>query len=642
MNRQYGTSWDITRALKFEFNANNQSKVDEPDGALNSEEKRDSVRKNFFNLGRNTDYMHNASLSYNLPLNKLPITDWISINTRYSTTYHWTASPLIVNPDNGRYYTNPALGNTIQNSNSIQVNNSLNMTSLYNKWKLYKKLTAPPKPKTPAKKEPKVDAKAPDAAKDSLKTKSVKPPEKKKEQEINPAIKALAKIIFSLKNVSFNWNETNGLLLPGFNKQSEWLGQNWDGNSAPGFAFTFGSQNQDIRERAARNGWLTTDSTFNSQFTSTYTQNITGRASLEPFTGFNIDVNFNRNYSLSTTENYRAFNSPRANGRYYETLARVETGNFSISNLMWGTSFTKDRKDYSSTIFERFAENRRILSERLGNENPNSSGVGADGYRDGYSGTSQEVVILSFLSAYSKKSASRMSLDLFPSVPLPNWTVRYDGLTKIAFVKNLFQSVNLNHGYRSTYNVNSFTTDVSYVPGGNARDINMDFIPKRQIGQVSLSEQFSPLIGIDITWKNRNDKSSGSKSATERGGRSSGGNFTTRFEYKRDRNISLTLAGIQVTEVKGREFTFGAGYRIPNFKFPFGLFKSVNSRRSNDLNTTLDFSVRKNTTILRKLVEGTNQPTAGLTIISIKLASDYTVSERLNLRLFFEKTINNQ
>ena len=233
-----------------------------------------------------------------------------------------------------------------------------------------------------------------------------------------------------------------------------------------------------------------------------------------------------------------------------------------------------------------------------------------------------------------------MSLDLFPSVPLPNWTVRYDGLTKIAFVKNLFQSVNLNHGYRSTYNVNSFTTDVSYVPGGNARDNNMDFIPKRQIGQVSLSEQFSPIIGIDITWKNRNDKSSGSKSATERGGRSSGGNFTTRFVYKRDRNISLTLAGIQVTEVKGREFTFGAGYRIPNFKFPFGLFKSVNSRRSNDLNTTLDFSVRKNTTILRKLVEGTNQPTAGLTIISIKLASDYTVSERLNLRLFFEKTIN--
>jgi len=641
MNRQYATSWDITRALKFEFNANNQSKVDEPEGALNTSEKRDSVRENFFNLGRNTDYMHNMSLSYNLPLNKFPITDWISVNTRYNTTYHWTASPLIVNQNTGKYYTNPAIGNTIQNSNSIQINNSLNFVSLYNKWKLYKKLTAPPKPKTPNKKEPKVDKKASDAASDSLKTKPVKPPEKKKEQEINPAIKAIAKVIFSLKNISFNWNETNGLLMPGFNRQSEWLGQNWgDGTSAPGFAFVLGSQNQDIREKAARNGWLTTDSTFNSQFMATYTQNITGRATLEPLTGFNIDVNFNRNYSLNTTENYRAYRNPRADGSYYESLARTEGGNFSMSYLMWGTSFMNDRKDYSSGIFERFAENRRILSQRLGEKNGNSAGVGADGYSDGYSGTSQEVVILSFLSAYSKKNPSKMGLDLFPQIPLPNWTIRYDGLSRLPFIKNLFQSVNLNHGYRSTYNVNSFTTDVSYVPGGNARDINDDFIPKRQIGQVSLSEQFSPLIGIDITWKNKNDKSSGSKSAIDRGGRSSGGNFTTRIEYKRDRNISLTLAGIQVTEVKGNELTFGAGYRVPNFKFPFGLFKSVQSRTSNDLNTTLDFSIRKNTTILRKLVEGTNQPTSGLTIISIKLASDYTVNERLNLRFFFEKTIN--
>ncbi|MEZ5067193.1 MAG: hypothetical protein R2847_01275 [Bacteroidia bacterium] len=171
--------------------------------------------------------MHNMSLSYNLPLNKFPITDWISVNTRYNTTYHWTASPLIVNQNTGKYYTNPAIGNTIQNSNSIQINNSLNFVSLYNKWKLYKKLTAPPKPKTPNKKEPKVDKKASDAASDSLKTKPVKPPEEKG-TEINPAIKAIAKVIFSLKNISFNWNETNGLLMPGFNRQSEWLGQNWE------------------------------------------------------------------------------------------------------------------------------------------------------------------------------------------------------------------------------------------------------------------------------------------------------------------------------------------------------------------------------------------------------------------------------
>jgi cell surface protein SprA len=643
MNRQYGLSWDLTKSIKFDFNANNQSKVDEPEGGLDEAAKRDSVRKNFFNLGRNTDYMHDASLSYNLPLNKLPITDWININTRYGATYHWTASPLIVDQNSGKRYTNPAIGNTIQNSNTLQANTSLNMVSLYGKWKFYKKLTAPPKPKPPVKKADKTDTKSADAAaKDSSKTKTVKPPEKKKDTEINPAIKAIAKVVFSLKNVSLNWNETHGLLLPGFNKQSEWLGQNWDARSAPGFGFTFGSQNQNIREQAAKNGWLTTDSTFNSQFTSIYTQNVTGRATLEPLAGLNIDVNLNRNYSLNTTENYRAYRNQRADGTYYETLARTEGGNFSMSYFTWRTAFIKDNKDYTSSIFEAFAANRKIFSERLAERNTFSNGFDNTGvYRDGYSGTSQEVVILSFLAAYSKKNAASMPLELFPQIPKPNWTIRYDGLTKITFIKNVFKNINLSHAYRSTYNVNSFTTDVSFVPGGDARDANRDFIPKRQIGQVSISEQFSPLIGIDITWKNAKDRaSSGKSSAPSNRGGSGGGNVTTRIEYKRDRNVSLSLTGIQITEVKGRELTIGAGYRIPNFKMPFGLFKGVASRKPNDLNTTLDVSVRKNNTILRKLVEGTNQPTAGLTIVSIKLAADYTLNERLNLRLFFDKVIN--
>ena len=639
MNRQYGTAWDITKALKFEFNANNQSKVDEPEGSLEGDH-RDSVRRNFFKLGRNTDYMHDASLSYNLPFSKLPITDWINATARYTTTYHWTASPLIIGQtEKGGLYTDPAIGNTIQNSNTKQGNVSFNMTSLYGKWKFYKKLTAPPKPKTPAKKEAKVEPKKEPTAADSSKTKTVKPPVVKKEKEISAAVKAVAKLVFSLKTVSLNYNETNGLLLPGFNRQSEWLGQNWDGESAPGFAFTFGSQDQDILRRAAEKHWLTTDEAFNSQFTATYMQNITGRASLEPITGLNIDLNINRNYTKNTTQNFRAYNDPLSNGLYFDTLSRTEGGNFSMSYFTWKTAFIKDRKDYTSSIFETFANNRQVISDRLGKErgttiDPNT------GYRDGYSGTSQDVLILSFLSAYTKTDPSKMKLDLFPSIPKPNWTVRYDGLSKLPFAKKLFQSVNLTHGYRSTYSVNTFTTDVNYFNDPNTRDINNDFIAQRQIGQVSLAEQYSPLLGIDITWKNAADKSAARKTSasTARGG-STGGNISTRVEFKRDRTISLALAGIQITEVKGNELTVGVGYRIPNFKFPFGLFNSISSKKANDLNTTLDFSVRKNNTVLRKLVENTNQPTSGLTIISIKLSSDYTVNERLNLRFFFDKVI---
>ena len=78
-------------------------------------------------------------------------------------------------------------------------------------------------------------------------------------------------MILSLKNISLNYSETNGTLLPGFNRTPEVLGQNFytdeNGNStmAPGFPFAFGSQ-KDIRLTAAQKRWLTTDTTFNTPF----------------------------------------------------------------------------------------------------------------------------------------------------------------------------------------------------------------------------------------------------------------------------------------------------------------------------------------------------------------------------------------
>jgi cell surface protein SprA len=196
----------------------------------------------------------------------------------------------------------------------------------------------------------------------------------------------------------------------------------------------------------------------------------------------------------------------------------------------------------------------------------------------------------------------------------------YDGLSKLKFTKKLFTSVNISHGYRSTYSVSSFNTSLLFREDGTARDLGNNFIPQEEFSQVTISEQFSPLVGIDMNWKNNK--------------------FTSRFEYKRDRNIALSFANIQITEVKGNEFVVGLGYRFRNFKLPFGLSSGKATGPGNDLNLTGDFSYRRNSTIIRRLLEGIDQPTAGLTIISIKVAADYMVNERFNVKLFFDKTIN--
>jgi cell surface protein SprA len=58
-----------------------------------------------------------------------------------------------------------------------------------------------------------------------------------------------------------------------------------------------------------------------------------------------------------------------------------------------------------------------------------------------------------------------------------------------------------------------------------------------------------------------------------------------------------------------------------------------------DLNIRANFSIRKNKTIIRKIVENSHQLTSGQNILAIKISADYVINNRLNIRLFFDRTL---
>lgn len=626
LRRLYDFKLDLTRSIKIDFNANNYSVVDEPEGRIDSREERDSIKSNIwgknFLLGRNKTYQHSGNVSYQVPLNKFPLTDWISVNARYGFNYSWTAGQFLRNTA-GAFTTDPRTGNTIQNSNTKQLNGNFTLTTLYNKVPFFKKINSPkPKAQPKAKSEVKKDASKignpadQKAAQDS--TKGKKAPKEKKPGVIPDGVRFIGRMIMGVKTLGFTYSENNGTTLPGYINYSDAFGQDID-NGSPGFGFTVGSQ-EDIRERAVRGGWITADSTLNNPLTRTYSSNFSGRSSIEPFDGLKIELSATRQFSRNNSEFFRF------NGNNFESQGITETGNFSISVISWNTAFVRDDKTtYNSATFDNFNAYRKIISERLAADNPNSNGFAAPDtfgvvYNDGYGGTQQEVLALAFIAAYTGQSPNSLQTNIFPRIPMPNWRITYDGLSKLPLFKKVFTSVNLTHSYRSTYNVNSYQRNASYVDAAfpTIRDISQNFIPRRELAQVSMTEQFGPLIGVDVTWKN---------------------NMQTRAEFRRDRNVSLTYAGVQITEVKGNEIVLGFGYRLPKFRLPFGIAgkKKVSS---NSLNLTADFSARRNITIIRRLLEGVNQPTAGLNVYSIKGAADYAVNERLNVRLFYEQTIN--
>ncbi|MBL0138545.1 MAG: cell surface protein SprA [Bacteroidetes bacterium] len=613
MTRNYGLNWDLTRSIKLDFNADANAMIDEPAGRLDTREERDSVKENLKRLGRLTRYHHAANVTYNLPLNKIPAADWIASNVRYGSDYSWQASPLYRDTIDDRIKDNP-WGNTLQNSQTIAVNANFTMTTLYNKIPYFKKINQNTPAKGAERNKPKVKLPTDSLGgkKDSTRISRPSP--------LEPVFKGIANLIMMVKTASVTYQETNGTMLPGFRGTPDWVGQDWNfngGKGAPGWGFLFGSQ-KDPRPEAIQNNWLTKDTTLNSFFTTTKLQNLTLRASVEPIKNLKIELSGNRNYTLSHNEYFRA----GADGKF-SSYGPTETGNFSISYLTWSTHFVNDAKDYSNKNFEDFKTNLLQISNILSAENPNTpSTVDSLGFHTGYGKTQQEVLTYAFLSAYSGKSPDKKIINRFPKIPKPNWRITYDGLSKLKFFQSFLQSFSLSHGYRSTYSINSFSQNLLYEgdPSENSirRDTLGNFIPKYDIQQITIAEQLSPLIGIDMTWKN---------------------SLQTRFEIKRDRTLTLAYSNIQVTEVRGIEYVVGLGYKFKKVTLPFKV--GGNKKLSNDLTVKADFSMRKNTTILRKLVEGTNQPSSGSTTLGVKLSADYPLNDRFNIRAFYEYNSNN-
>jgi cell surface protein SprA len=371
-----------------------------------------------------------------------------------------------------------------------------------------------------------------------------------------------------------------------------------------------------IATTAASNGWLVKNQDLNKQFTMTHSQNLNLRASLEPLKDLTVELTVTRTYGNNSSEFYRW----NEDSQQFEGQSRVETGTLTYSNISIGSAFTKlGARDYQSETFTKLLANRVLVSELLGANNPISNPL-VSGYYAGYGGTQQEVITGAFLTAFSNRGMSEKNINPVKNMPLPNWSINYNGLTKMEFAKKYVKNFVIRHAYSSTVSVSGLQTNLNaeFDQNGNATalDINNNFIADRQIQNVTISERFSPLIGIDATWTIK------------------GQGLITKFEYKKDRSATLSLNNNQITEILGNEWIIGTGYKFAKVKLPFEKIPA------SALNLRFDFSFRDNLTVIRKVVENTNQATAGQRVISIKTSADYNMTQNLTVQFYYDQVIN--
>ncbi|MBC7654937.1 MAG: cell surface protein SprA, partial [Oligoflexus sp.] len=614
--------------------ATNNSRVDEPAGRIDTKAKKDSVITNLFRGGRNTLFSQTASFSYTLPLAKIPALDFVTANIKYQATYKWIgASRLAVN-----------LGNFLENGQQKEGTVQMDFNRLYQKSKLLRQLDVPSniedRDRWRNRYSKVTDSVTNKLGKRVLRTRKIL--NKNAMPYVSTPLKVFGKLLTSLKQANISVGELGSTRLPGYTDSTQYLGQNFK-SMAPGFDFILGKQvDSNWLNRKAAKGLITKDSSFNYLFQQNYDQTITASATLEPVRDLNITVNIKKSFSKNYTETFRFIDTTGGTNQKFMHLTPYSTGGFDVSYIAFKTLFGKFDPNRVSETFKTFQNNRVVLSRRLGKDNPYTQaqpgrGLQADGYYYGYGKYAVDVLIPSFIAAYTGQNPENVSLikqtdgrtktNPFRSIlPKPNWNISYNGLTKIKGMEKIFNSFNVSHAYNGSLSMNGFTSallyqDVSRFGYPSFYDtVSKAFIPFFLVPNVSIQEQFSPLLGFDMQFTNQ---------------------FQAKFEYAKSRTLSLSLYDYQLSEQRSTEFSIGAGYRKRGLKAPFGLklpkFLGGKKTLENEISFRMDYRIRDNVTANSRLDQDNNFATGGSREITITPTIDYFLSNRVNLKFYFDQ-----
>ena len=616
-DRNYVLRWDLTRSLTLDYSALNNARIDEPFGRLDTRAKKDTVWDNFISGGRNTVFSQTVNLSYNAPLSKFPVTDWMNLHLDYNANYRWIgASRLAVN-----------LGNFLENGQQENATLQMDFLRLYSKSKWLRALDQP---------------RQKDQSNDSLSAKRANPlalQKNKKEEdlpEINGALRIFGKLLTSIKSVNATVSQNSNTRLPGYTDSTQMLGQNFK-SMAPGFDFIMGKQpDSNWLNNAARKGLITRDSLFNDLFVQNFDQKITVSAQLEPVRDFTIDINIGKSFTKNYSE---TFKDTSGTGNHFSHLSPYINGGFNVTYIAFNTLFEKSDPNRISETFLKFQDYRKILSGRLGALNKYNQQLGnptgADGYALGYGRYAVDVLVPSFIAAYTGQDPTKVALidqqnsniksNPFRGIlPKPNWRIAYNGLSRVPGFEKIFTNFSLSHAYNGSLAMNSFTSallyrDVSHYNYPSFIDtVSNNYIPFFLVPNITIQEQFAPLFGIDVTLIN---------------------NLNLKFDYTKQRQLSLSLIDYQLSEVRSSEISFGGGFRKKGMKLPFKVpfTKADTKKLDNEINFNLNFSIRNNVTSNSRLDQNSAFATNGSREITISPTIDYYISNRINVKLYFDQ-----
>ncbi|MDO4931804.1 MAG: cell surface protein SprA [Prevotellaceae bacterium] len=459
-----------------------------------------------------------------------------------------------------------------------------------------------------------------------------------------------SRVLMMVRNIGITYRNQYSMVLPGFMPNvGDVFGQRTGGVMSPGLDFAFGMIDDSYIDKARSNGWLLYSDSVATPATTNTSQDLQVKLTLEPVRNLKIDLNMMRNKSTSRSIQYMYDGSPT-----------TQSGSFSMTTISIKSAFEgmgDANNGYHSASFERFCNSldnyrARVQARYEGAIYPAGTAMAGQKFNAANGGVnrySADVMIPAFLDAYTGNS----DLNLFPTLKrmLPNWTIRYSGLAQLPWIRDRFKSVNINHSYKSVFAVGSYSSYSTYkefmgdMIGFVSDATTGNPIPNSMynISSVSINEAFSPLLGLDFTLPN---------------------NLTFKAEYRTTRVLNLSMTSVQINEAISKDWVFGIGYKIADFRFMRSRALAAASRNRNkgnaddnqnqsssrvtnkskgfahDLNLRLDISLRSQAALTRDIASMSSSATSGNDAFKLAFSADYTLSRLLTMSFYYDRQSN--
>jgi cell surface protein SprA len=186
--------------------------------------------------------------------------------------------------------------------------------------------------------------------------------------------------------------------------------------------------------------------------------------------------------------------------------------------------------------------------------------------------------------------------------PFPNWSLVLTGAEKFDLFAMFASTMSIENAYTSDYKrVFTYT----------------GFKPE-YISQHSITSSFSPLIGVNVTFK-----------------QIEGGILTASFKLNKTNNFDLTTNDARVTHTSTSDLSINASYSKQGFNIPlFGL------SLKNDLSISFSLTRTKNEPKTLNYSNGiwNTTPQTGTISLSINPSIQYALSRSVTIQLFYKYT----